>query len=143
MKLFAVGNLRVSLLVVQVAGAEVAGGALPPAAVPSAIVNVWPVGKMPGHGASGPETNMPPHGDHCTRITNISHPTLSLCLLPKGNTSAPAVVVCPGGGYHYVVYDKEGTEIAAWLNSIGVEALVLKYRVPHDRDAHSRMFSGH
>lgn len=77
---------------------------------------------------------MPPHGDHCMRITDISRPTLNLCLLPKQNKPAPAMIVCPGGGYHYVVFDKEGTEIAAWLNSIGIEALVLKYRVPHNRD---------
>ena len=43
------------------------------------------------------------------------------------------MIVCPGGGYSYVVIDKEGSEIAAWLNSIGVSALVLKYRVPNNR----------
>ena len=39
-----------------------------------------------------------------------------------------------GGGYSYVVYDKEGTEIAAWLNAAGITALVLRYRVPDNRD---------
>jgi acetyl esterase/lipase len=43
------------------------------------------------------------------------------------------MIVCPGGGYSYVVIDKEGTEIAAWLNSKGITALVLKYRVPNNR----------
>jgi hypothetical protein len=39
----------------------------------------------------------------------------------------------PRGGYGYTVIDKEGTEIAAWLNSAGISALVLKYRTPNNR----------
>ena len=41
-----------------------------------------------------------------------------------------AVIVSPGGGYGFLAIDREGTDIAAWLNSIGVSAFVLKYRVP-------------
>ena len=44
--------------------------------------------------------------------------------------SGAAVIVCPGGGYSILAYDLEGTEIAQWLQGIGVTALVLKYRVP-------------
>ncbi len=40
------------------------------------------------------------------------------------------MVVCPGGAYKILALDLEGTEVAAWLNSIGVNAVVLKYRVP-------------
>ena len=40
------------------------------------------------------------------------------------------MIVCPGGGYSILAYDLEGTEIAEWLQGIGVTALVLKYRVP-------------
>ena len=43
------------------------------------------------------------------------------------------MIVCPGGAYNHVVVDKEGTEIAAWLNSNGISAVVLKYRVPTNR----------
>jgi len=43
-------------------------------------------------------------------------------------TAAPAVVVCPGGGYGHLAMDHEGAQIAAWLNSIGVTAAVLDYR---------------
>jgi acetyl esterase/lipase len=43
------------------------------------------------------------------------------------------MIVSPGGGYGYTVIDKEGTEIAAWLNSYGFNALVLKYRTPNNR----------
>lgn len=104
-----------------------------PAAPPLATVDVWPKGKMPGRGARDPETEIK-RGDGFHRLTNISRPRLLVFPAPKQETPAPAMIICPGGGYGYVVYDKEGTEIAAWLNSVGMTALVLKYRVPHNRD---------
>ncbi len=39
-------------------------------------------------------------------------------------------MICPGGGHHILAYDLEGTEVAGWLNTIGVTGIVLKYRVP-------------
>ncbi|HVU34401.1 MAG TPA: sialate O-acetylesterase [Opitutaceae bacterium] len=105
------------------------------AAAPAAVetVAVWPEGRMPGQGATAPEHLLPPRGDHVHRLTDISRPTLSVFPAPKGAKPAPAMIVCPGGGYSYVVYDKEGNEIAAWLNSAGITAVVLRYRVPHNR----------
>ncbi|MDP1796520.1 MAG: alpha/beta hydrolase [Planctomycetaceae bacterium] len=47
----------------------------------------------------------------------------------KENNSGTAIVVCPGGGYGVHAVDHEGTQIARWLNSIGVSAYVLKYRL--------------
>lgn len=41
-----------------------------------------------------------------------------------------AIIVCPGGGYKRLSYDLEGTEVCSWLNSIGITAVLLKYRVP-------------
>jgi acetyl esterase/lipase len=67
------------------------------------------------------------------RLTNVSKPVLELFLLEDAPKPAPFVVVCPGGGYGILAYDKEGTEIAEWLNSIGVSAAVLKYRCPKNR----------
>ena len=105
------------------------------AGVPSpAVVDVWPKGKMPGQAARDPEGEAPSKGDGFHRITNISHPTLTVFPAPVAAGPAPAMVVCPGGGYNYVVVDKEGLEIAAWLNSNGISAFVLKYRVPQNRD---------
>ena len=101
------------------------------------IVDVWPEGKMPGRGAKETEGDflkpdeLTPRTD-AKRITNVSRPTLEI--FPAANPNAPAMIICPGGGYSYVVVDKEGSEIAAWLNSNGVSAAVLKYRVPHNRD---------
>jgi len=44
------------------------------------------------------------------------------------------VLICPGGGYNILAMDLEGEEVAAWLNSIGVTGIVLKYRVPRRKD---------
>ena len=99
----------------------------------TATVEIWPEGKMPGSGAKDSERDMPARTDGFKRITNISRPSLTFFPAPKASAPAPAVIICPGGGYSYVVFDKEGTEIAAWLNTNGTSALVLKYRTPNNR----------
>jgi acetyl esterase/lipase len=45
-----------------------------------------------------------------------------------------SVIVCPGGAYRILVYDKEGTEIAEWLNKLGIAAFVLQYRIPDKKE---------
>ncbi len=109
-----------------------AQGSVQPAA--SQVIDVWPEGKMPGRAATAPEGPGPDRGDGFQRITNISRPTLTVFQAPKSAAPAPAVIVSPGGGYSYVVFDKEGVEVAKWLNSLGITALVLKYRTPNNRD---------
>ncbi len=96
------------------------------------MVDVWPEGKMPGKGAREAETNKSPERTDAIRITNVSRPTLTVFPAPTKNS--PSMIVCPGGGYGYCVTDKEGSQIAAWLNANGIGALVLKYRVPNNRD---------
>lgn len=99
--------------------------------IETGAIDVWPKGKMPGKGARGPEGPFAPERTDAIRTTNVSRPTLTV--FPAAAKDAAALVICPGGGYSYVVSDKEGTEIAAWLNSIGITGIVLKYRVPHNR----------
>ena len=55
-------------------------------------------------------------------------PTLTICLPDKEISVDTAVVICPGGGYGFVSMDREGTQIADWLNSIGVAAFIVNYR---------------
>lgn len=96
-------------------------------------IEVWP-GKAPGETKEiGPEETLPTRPNQrqgVTRITNITRPTLTLFQPPEGKRNGAAVIICPGGGYNYVTFNLEGTEIAEWLNSIGVTAAVLKYRTP-------------
>src|ERR1700682_5767735 len=56
-------------------------------------------------------------------------PTLSVYLPEAGKGNGTGVVVCPGGGYGALAMDHEGAQIARWLNSLGVAAFVLKYRL--------------
>jgi len=63
-------------------------------------------------------------------VKGITKPSI-IPFLPENNSKTnPAVLICPGGGYERVVIDKGGFDIANWLNSIGVAAFVLKYRLP-------------
>jgi acetyl esterase/lipase len=60
---------------------------------------------------------------------DIDKPTLTPYVMPAGRGTGTAVIVCPGGGYVNLSMDKEGSQIAQFLNSIGVTAFVLKYRL--------------
>jgi acetyl esterase/lipase len=95
-------------------------------------LSVWP-GKPPGEtGITGPETQLPeqPGQRKVIRLTNVSEPTIAVYSPPTENRNDAAVVICPGGGYRILAMDLEGTEVAEWLNSIGLTGIVLKYRVP-------------
>lgn len=63
------------------------------------------------------------------RVANVNHPTLTAYPAPAGTACGTAVIICPGGAYTLLSMDKEGTEPAAWFNSLGVAAFVLKYRL--------------
>jgi acetyl esterase/lipase len=97
---------------------------------------LWPAGKMPGHGPKegAVEKALPSRGDNVLRITDIHEPSISVFKAPVTSHSTPAVIICPGGAYGILGIDKEGTEIAAWLNSIGITGIVLKYRVPNNQE---------
>jgi acetyl esterase/lipase len=56
-------------------------------------------------------------------------PIITVYLPPADKANGTAVVVCPGGGYGFLAMDHEGKQIAEWLNSLGVTAFVLKYRI--------------
>jgi acetyl esterase/lipase len=99
-------------------------------------LNVWPV-VAPGAPANPPaeayattaKDNLIA-GKPLVRLGNVSVPTLTLYTAKGGSGAGPAVVVFPGGGYSILAIDLEGTEVCDWLNSIGVNCVLLKYRVP-------------
>jgi len=79
------------------------------------------------------ETVLPARKDGYTRVTNITEPSFTIYQAKQSEKRAPAIIVCPGGGYKQLSIDKEGTHVAEWLNSIGITAILLKYRVPNNR----------
>jgi acetyl esterase/lipase len=99
-------------------------------------LDVWP-GTPPGEtkatgqekDTTGPEGGLVA-GKRVIRLTNVSKPTLTVYRPAKEKATGTAVVVCPGGGYHILAMDLEGTEVCHWLNELGVTAVLLKYRVP-------------
>ncbi|MCP4450433.1 MAG: alpha/beta hydrolase [Planctomycetes bacterium] len=97
------------------------------------VLPLWP-DKVPGEVTDQEESLQPDRGDRIIRVTHVSEPTLAVYKAPGQRRPVGAVMVCPGGGYHILAYDLEGAEIAEWLNSIGMTAVVLKYRVPKNRD---------
>lgn len=98
---------------------------------PLVTLDVWP-GTAPGEkGDIGPEQLAPDTPDRpVARIQNVSKPTIEVYKPEGEKDTGAAVLICPGGGYNILAYDLEGTEVAQWLNSIGVTGIVLKYRVP-------------
>jgi acetyl esterase/lipase len=64
-----------------------------------------------------------------TGTQDEDQPTLAPYVVPQGQGTGTAVIVCPGGGYAHLSMDREGDQVARWLNSIGVTAFVLKYRL--------------
>lgn len=62
-------------------------------------------------------------------VRNIHNPSVAVYLPPKEKATGAAVVICPGGGHRLLVYNAEGRDPALFLNSIGVAAIVLKYRL--------------
>ena len=65
-------------------------------------------------------------------LSNVSHPTLTVYLPPADKRNGTAVIVCPGGGYVHLAFTHEGTDVAKWLNSLGITVFLLKYRLPSD-----------
>jgi acetyl esterase/lipase len=106
------------------------------AAPPSEPLPLWPAGAPDETAPVGEEKDVTKPaegtiaGKRVARLTNVSVPTLTVTRPPADRDTGAAVLVCPGGGYHILAMDLEGTEVVEWLNSIGVTGVLLKYRVP-------------
>ena len=107
--------------------------ALQASAAEPAVLKVWS-GTPPGdEGFRAPPPNPKAKAapkDDVIRLPLITDPTLTLFRPTAVKANGTAIIVCPGGAYNILAWNLEGTEVAEWLNSIGVTAVVLKYRVP-------------
>ena len=72
--------------------------------------------------------------DTILRIGNVTQPALTVFLPDPAKATGTGVVICPGGGWRILAFNHEGTEVAEYLNSLGVAAFVLKYRVMRTGD---------
>jgi acetyl esterase/lipase len=89
---------------------------------------LWPAGHVPNYQKTN-EVERRDSGNFVS-VRLVQQPAIEIYLPSKQNATGQAVVVCPGGGYSFLAYDWEGTDIAKWLNANGVAAIVLKYRLP-------------
>ncbi|MDR7209867.1 alpha/beta hydrolase [Flavobacterium piscis] len=96
----------------------------------SKVIEVWN-GKVPGS-IQNPNYKQVIDSAYYIKLRNISKPIIEVYPASADNNSGTAVVVCPGGGYYGVSFVGEGQEIAKWLNSLGISAVVLHYRLPND-----------
>ena len=98
-------------------------------------LELWPRGAPGAASNAAAEVDTTTAKDHMIagraviRLGNVSTPTLTLYAPTVKNTGA-AVVVFPGGSYHILAIDLEGTEVCDWLNSAGITCVLVKYRVP-------------
>lgn len=112
--------------------ALVAAGAF--ADTPNLAYDIWPKGKIPLA-----KENPKPEGigsirDDVVRLANVSVPQVVVTSVPDAEKPTPAVVICPGGGYSILAWNLEGVEVAQWLKDQGIAGIILKYRVPDQRD---------
>jgi acetyl esterase/lipase len=115
-------SLLVSLLVIIPARAE-----------KPQFVDLWP-GKVPGDvgiiGKEASRIHQSPIVGPTKLITNVTKPTLAIYQPARDKNTGTAMLICPGGGYWDLYWELEGEEVAAWLNSLGMTGIILKYRCP-------------
>lgn len=103
----------------------------------SATIQLWPATPPgddglelpPEQDTSGPNGRAVA-GQPVIRLGNVTTPELAVYRPDPARANGASVIICPGGGHRILAYDLEGTEVAEWLQGLGVTAFVLKYRVP-------------
>src|SRR5438874_1763224 len=99
---------------------------------PPQVIPLWSAGSATLKGADEKEVARPENvkpGDRINSIVNVHNPSIAVYLPPAEKAIGTAVIVAPGGGHRQLVIGSEGTDIAKWLNDLGVAAFVLKYRL--------------
>lgn len=91
-------------------------------------IKLWPPDEIPNRIST---TKKEVHEINKTLcISKVQEPTIEVYLPSKSNATGKAVLIFPGGGYGYLAYDWEGTDIAKFLNGKGIAGIVVKYRLP-------------
>ncbi|MDR3699709.1 MAG: alpha/beta hydrolase [Candidatus Sulfopaludibacter sp.] len=96
-------------------------------------VALWGRGAPGSEGKTEKEVDEPPNQAHgYLKVTGVHNPSVTVFLPPADIATGAAMVIAPGGGHAFLNFDQEGTNVAEYLNSIGVTGLVLKYRLARE-----------
>ncbi|HYM09407.1 MAG TPA: alpha/beta hydrolase, partial [Bryobacterales bacterium] len=100
-------------------------------------IRLWPHGAPGSEGETAPEVSQASDNPKLPkRFTVVHYPSIYVFLPPKEKANGMAVVIAPGGGHSQLVIDKEGWDIADWLNQNGIAGFVLKYRLARAPGSH-------
>ena len=97
------------------------------------FIPLWPEGKMPNTKGLAMQDTLVNE-----RFQQVATPGMYAYFPSKDENNGSAVLIIPGGGYHHVTYNFSGLQLAKWLNTLGISAFVLKYRLPHSPDLEVR-----
>lgn len=95
----------------------------------STVIDIWH-GKVPGAIANPGFKQFVDSADNWIKMRHVTDPVLDMYPAPPGKSNGTAVIICPGGAYWALAISHEGSQVANWLNSLGITAFVLKYRLP-------------
>lgn len=68
-------------------------------------------------------------------VKNVHNPSITVFLAEKEKRNGTSVLIFPGGGHRELVFDEEGTKTAMFLNTLGINAFVLKYRLAREENS--------
>jgi len=100
------------------------------------FIPLWPDAKKPNNNGKKITDSL-----NNERIWRVATPGIYSFVVPKAENKGTAVLICPGGGYERLSHIYNGFQIAKWYNSIGINAFVLIYRLPHQIDLQTRQIA--
>ncbi|TMI65059.1 MAG: alpha/beta hydrolase [Bacteroidetes bacterium] len=100
------------------------------------FIPLWPQGKKPNFNGKNVTDSI-----YNERIWRVATPGMYTFVVPQSENKGTAVLICPGGGYERVSYIYNGFNLAKWYNSIGINAFVLIYRLPHQTDLQKKQLA--
>src|SRR5579862_5214002 len=121
--------MKTPALVMLFGGVALACEAPMPLVPGAKVVALWPADAL--HNCDQKEVVTPTQGqpDRIQKVVNIHNPSIELQLAPAAKANGTAIVVAAGGGNTELNVGTEGTDIATWLNGLGVSAFILRYRL--------------
>jgi acetyl esterase/lipase len=127
-------------VLITLTAAPLSGAGAHPAPLP-AVISIWEGKSADSQGSRGLAysqtfTDLEGHSHVVTMIRDVRAPTLTAFWPRQVSREKTAVIICPGGGFRFLGWQMEGTDLAKWLAARGVAAFVLRYRlVPTAADA--------